>query len=137
MLLDRADGDLARMTGRTSPRGHVYDLISDAASNALIFLGLGAALRHGPFGLWSIPMGAVAGLAVAMILWAVMRVEEAEGARAAELGGIAGFDPDDAMLIVPVSIWLGGSTALLVAAAIGAPLFAGFFAWKFRRVLFG
>ncbi|MBM3565717.1 MAG: CDP-alcohol phosphatidyltransferase family protein [Alphaproteobacteria bacterium] len=136
MLLDRADGDLARLTGRTSPRGHIYDLISDAASNALIFVGLGFALRNGSFGLWAIPMGVAAGLSVAAILWAVMRVEDAQGARAAELGGIAGFDPDDAMLIVPVSIWLGGEAILLTAAAVGAPLFALLFLRKFRAVLF-
>ena len=38
MLLDRADGDLARMTGRTSPGGHTYDLFADAFCNALIFI---------------------------------------------------------------------------------------------------
>lgn len=135
VVLDRADGELARMTGKTSPFGHAYDLAADALCNALIFVALGIGLRESPFGLWAIPMGALAGLAVAAILWMVVRIEAKAGARAAELGGFAKFDPDDAMLVVPLAIWLGGATALLAAAAVGAPLFAAFFAWKFRAGL--
>ena len=33
MLLDRADGELARQTHRSSVVGHRYDLVSDCASN--------------------------------------------------------------------------------------------------------
>ena len=135
MILDRADGELARMTGKTSPFGHAYDLAADATCNALIFVALGMALRAGAFGAWAIPMGALAGLAVAAILWMVVRIEAAAGARAAELGGFAKFDPDDAMLVVPLAILLGGATVLLAAATVGAPLFAAFFAWKFRAGL--
>lgn len=136
MVLDRADGELARMTGKTSARGHAYDLIADAICNALIFVALGVGLHDGPFGNWAIPMGVVAGLSVVAILWMVVRIEAANGARAAELGGFAKFDPDDAMLLVPLAIWVDGSDVLLVAAAFGAPLFAAFFVWKFRSVLF-
>ena len=137
MVLDRADGELARMTGRTSPFGHAYDLIADATCNALIFMALGIGLRDSHFGIWAIPMGIAAGLAVAAILGMVVRIEAQAGARAAELGGFAKFDPDDAMLVVPLAIWFGGATLLLGAAAIGAPLFAMLFAWKFRAELFG
>jgi len=135
MLLDRADGDLARMTGRTSPGGHTYDLFADAFCNALIFVGLGIGLRESGFGLWAIPMGVLAGAAVATILMLVIRIENLQGARAAEIGGIFGFDPDDAMLAIPVSILLGWSEGLLVAASIGAPAFALFFIFLFRKTL--
>jgi len=97
MVLDRADGDLARLTGRTSPDGHVFDLISDSICNAIIFVGLGIGLRDGEYGLYSVLLGLLAGSAVATILWLVIRIEELEGAGSAELGSIAGFDPDDAM----------------------------------------
>jgi hypothetical protein len=40
-LLDRADGELARQTGKCSAVGHRFDLCSDYAANATIFLGLG------------------------------------------------------------------------------------------------
>lgn len=135
MLLDRADGDLARMTGRTSPGGHTYDLFADALCNALIFVGLGIGLRASEFGLWSIPMGILAGAAVATILMLVIRIEGLQGARAAEIGGIFGFDPDDAMLAIPIAVLLGWSEGLLVAATIGAPAFALFFLFLFRKLL--
>ncbi|MDH5749332.1 MAG: CDP-alcohol phosphatidyltransferase family protein [Rhodospirillales bacterium] len=127
ILMDRADGDLARLTGKTSPLGHTLDLISDASCNTLIFVGLGLGLRGGGYGLWAIAMGIVAGASVGVILWRVMQIEETQGARAAELGSYAGFDPDDAMLAVPLMILLGGSEPLLLAAFIGAPAFAVFF----------
>jgi phosphatidylglycerophosphate synthase len=137
MLLDRADGELARLTGKTSPGGHTYDLIADATSNALAFVGLGIGLSAGVLGGWAVPLGIVAGLAIAAVLWLVMRVEAAAGARAAELKGKGGFDPDDAMLVVPIAVWLGGALPLLVAAAIGAPAFALLFYAKFRGRLKG
>ena len=135
MLLDRADGELARASGKSSPWGHTYDLISDAVCNVAAFLGLGIGLRDGLFGLWAPAMGAVAGAAIAAILWLVMALERRHGARAGELGASAGFDPDDALLVVPVAVWLGFGDGLLAAAAIGAPAFAVFMFVRFRAAL--
>lgn len=135
MLMDRADGDLARLTGKTSPFGHRLDLITDALCNTLIFVGLGIGLRDGAYGSWAIPMGLLAGGAVALILFLVLRIEALEGARAAEIGNFHGIDPDDAIIAVPVALLLGWSEGLLVAASIGAPAFALFFVWLFRRKL--
>ncbi len=134
-FLDRADGELARLTGKTSHWGHTYDLVSDALSNALAFLGLGVGLRAASFGAWAPLMGLVAGLSIAAILWLVIRLETLHGERAAELGAAAGFDPDDALLVMPVLIWLGLSDWLLAAACLGAPAFAVFMAVKFRAGL--
>jgi len=133
MLLDRADGDYARLTGQTSRGGHIYDLVADALCNALIFAGLGIGLRGGQYGSQAILMGLIAGIAIGVILWLVIRIEQLEGARAAELGSFSGFDPDDAMIIVPLCIWANVMEGLLVAAAVGTPAFAIFFNWFFRR----
>lgn len=135
MLLDRADGELARIADKTSPWGHTYDLLSDGLSNMLVFIGIGIGLRHGAFGPWSVAMGIAAGSAVAFILWLVMRIESLEGARATEFDSIAGFDPDDAMLAIPLAALLGWTEPLLVAAGIGAPAFALFVLWRFRTQL--
>ena len=135
MVLDRADGDLARLSGQTSAAGHRYDLISDTVSNALILVGLGVGLRDGGYGLLAVPMGLMAGVAVAAILWMIMRIEELKGARGGELPTFAGFDADDAILIIPIGIWLGQSEILLALAAFGAPAFAVFFYWLSRSNL--
>ncbi|MSO55236.1 MAG: CDP-alcohol phosphatidyltransferase family protein [Rhodospirillales bacterium] len=130
-VLDRADGELARTTGRMSVPGHRFDLISDALCNMLILMGVGIGLRHGPFGDWAILMGIVAGISVVLILWLVVRVESREGARAAELPSVGGFDVDDSVLLIPVAMWVGYETPLLVASTVVSPVVAAFFVWRY------
>ena len=135
IAFDRIDGELARLTGKTSQWGHRYDLVSDAAVNMAIFIGIAFGVRHGTFGPWAIPMGLAAGLSVVLIQWKVMRIEAQTGEHnTAQLGSFAGFDADDAILVVPLVIWAGGSEPLLAAAAIVAPIFAVFFFLRFRAV---
>ncbi len=133
MILDRADGELARLSGKTSAWGHKYDLVSDSICNALAFIGLGVGLRDSAFGAWSVLMGIAAGLAISLILWLVLQLEDSYGERAGELPGAAGFDADDAMLLVPLAVWSGLAQGLLTAAAVGAPVFAFFLFQGFRR----
>lgn len=135
MFLDRADGELARQSGKTSPWGHKFDLVSDALCNALAFAGLGVGLARAGAGAWMIALGLLAGLAIAAILWLVMLVERQQGQGSAELQGAVGFDPDDAMLVVPLAVWIGGSEWLIIAAAVGAPVFAVAMFVKFRRAM--
>ncbi len=133
-ILDRADGELARLTGRSSPGGHLFDLVSDGVSNVAIFVGLGVGLRDGSFGTWAVVMGIAAGLAVGLSMWLVLRMEQTSDITTYDLGGFAGFDPDDALFLVPLALWLGWAEPLLVAALIGAPLFdLFFFLWLGRR----
>jgi archaetidylinositol phosphate synthase len=46
MLLDRADGELARQTGQTSLTGHRYDLAADGIASIATFVGLGIGLAY-------------------------------------------------------------------------------------------
>src|SRR3954465_9073636 len=41
-FLDHTDGELARISGKTSRIGHVYDLASDTVVTILLFLATGA-----------------------------------------------------------------------------------------------
>ena len=58
-VIDGADGDLARMTGRTSPRGEMIDGLCDYSSHFVLYLMLGAFLAAGmgPWG-WAIAWSA-------------------------------------------------------------------------------
>ena len=40
-FLDHTDGELARMSGKSSRLGHLYDLASDAAVTILLFMAIG------------------------------------------------------------------------------------------------
>lgn len=132
-LLDRADGDLARIRGETSAWGHRFDLCSDYTANILVFMGIGFGLQDGPLGPAAIAMGALAGSAIGLIFWLVRHVEQVDGAAAFPTAG--GFDPDDAMIAIPIAIWLDGETYILAAAAIGAPAFLVWSLWRFRKAL--
>lgn len=58
-VVDGADGDLARLTGRSSPRGELVDGICDYASHVVLYLILGALLQNaiGPIA-WLFAVGA-------------------------------------------------------------------------------
>jgi len=138
-LLDRADGELARLAGISSRGGHLYDLASDAVVNAAVFAGIGIGLRGGALGDWAVAMGLAAGVGVGTIFLIVARMEllarPAIGLK--PFAGKGGFDPDDALILIGPIAWFGLLSPLLVAAALGAPLFAlGCFV-AFRRRLFG
>ena len=130
-FLDRADGELARISGRTSKRGHVYDLASDVASNVMAFAGIGIGLSHGPLGAGALAMGLLAAAAVGAIFWIVTAMD---GGNGEAFPGAGGFDPDDALFIVGPMAWLGLLEPLLYAAAIGAPLFLVFAFWRYRGI---
>jgi phosphatidylserine synthase len=136
-VLDRADGELARLSGKTSRGGHTYDIASDGIANAFLFFGIGIGLRDSVLGQWSILMGVVAGIAVAATLLMVIRIEALKGPRAAELPSAGGFDADDVILLVPVAIVAGLEVPMLVAAAVIAPIFTGAFLWHYRWCLAG
>jgi phosphatidylglycerophosphate synthase len=131
-LLDRADGELARSSGKTSLGGHRFDLYADYSANILVFLGMGVGMQ-GALGSGAVALGAVAGAAIGAIFWVVSRVERVEGA--AGFPSAKGFDPDDGMIFIPLAIWLGAEVYVLAAAAIGAPAFLAWTMWRFRRSL--
>ena len=74
-FLDRADGELARQSGKSSPWGHRYDLVTDALSNILIFLGIGIGLRDSQLGYGAIALGLLAGGGIVAMLWLMSKVE--------------------------------------------------------------
>lgn len=132
-LLDRADGELARQSGKSSILGHRLDLLADYSANVLVFLGMGLGLSDGDMGWSAIMLGLIAGFAIIAIFGLVSRIEHIDGVGAAAFPTAIGFDPDDAMLIVPLSIWSGAEAVILTAASIGAPAFLAWTCWRFRK----
>ena len=78
-FLDHTDGELARLSGKTSRLGHWYDLLSDAAVTILLFVGIGVGVgTQAARLLGAAPwlLGVCAGAAVALIFYLRMRIEE-------------------------------------------------------------
>jgi archaetidylinositol phosphate synthase len=136
-FLDHTDGELARISGKTSRIGHIYDLASDAVVTVLLFLaiGIGVGTHSGP--LLQLPpafLGLLAGSAIALIFYLRMRIEASAGKAGSQQGSIAGFETEDVLYLLPLVTLFGGLTNFLLAAAIGAPLFAAWVVIDYWRV---
>ena len=110
-------------------------LVSDSASDALAFIGLGIGLRAEVFDGWAPLMGLVAGLAIATTFWMIARLQELRGQHAGEFGATTGFGPDGARLLLPVVVWVGLPDWPLTPACPDAPAFALFMGVKCRTDL--
>jgi len=131
-LLDHADGELARMSGRSSTFGHYYDLIADALVLSVLFVGIGVGLsaeRPGP----ALQLGLVAGGAVLLIVLVRLEVERRLGKAATRQPNLLGFELQDLMYLLGPVTWLGGLEGFLLLAAVGAPLYALSVLWSFGR----
>jgi phosphatidylglycerophosphate synthase len=135
--LDHADGELARLTGRTTSFGHYYDLAAGGAVLVLLFVGIGVGVRHGTLGTWSIGLGIAAGLVTAVIFAVRMELERRAGKAATRQPNVLGFEVEDAMYLVGPITWLGLLQPFLVLAGIGAPLFMSLVLWQCHRLLAG
>lgn len=123
MLLDRADGELARQTARTSLNGHRYDLASDCIATVAAFLGLGVGLVSavGPLSAW---LGLLAGMGVCALFFQLNVLKTVPVCSCELFDGRITVDPDDAMVAAPVLIWCGLTWPMLIAAGVVTPFIA-------------
>jgi archaetidylinositol phosphate synthase len=133
--LDHADGELARITDRTSSFGHYYDLAAGGAVLVALFVGMGIGARRGTLGASSIGLGIAAGLATALIFVLRMELERRAGKAAVRQPNLLGFEMEDLMYLVGPVTWLGLLQPFLLLAGIGTPVFALLVLWQCRRVL--
>ena len=80
-------------------------------------------------------LGAVAGAAIALIFFLRMRIEEMGGKAASRQGSIGGFETEDILYLLPLVTLSNGVMPFLIAASIGAPLFAAWVVIDYRRVV--
>jgi phosphatidylglycerophosphate synthase len=138
-FLDHTDGELARITGKSSRIGHLYDLASDAVVTVLLFVAMGAGLAAGRgllLGLPPVVPGAAAGVAIALIFWLRMQIEALAGKAANRQASMGGFETEDVLYLLPLVTLCNGVLPFLVAASIGAPLFALWVIYDYRRQVF-
>jgi archaetidylinositol phosphate synthase len=137
-FLDHTDGELARMSGKTSRFGHLYDLWSDAVVTILLFiaLGVGIAAKPGmdmPFS--PVALGFAAGIAIALIFFLRMRIEEMHGKTATRQASLGGFETEDVLYLFPLATLSNALVPMLLVAAICAPLYAMWVTVDYQRML--
>ena len=136
-FLDHTDGELARLSGKTSRIGHLYDLASDAVVTVLLFVAMGAgiAVKRGLLmGVAPIVLGTAAGVAIALIFWLRMQIEELGGKAASQQASMGGFETEDVLYLLPLVTLCNGLAPFVEAASIGAPLFAIWVIFDYRRL---
>jgi putative membrane protein len=116
-LLDRGDGEFARMTRRCTEQGRVLDYWGDVAINALIFFAIGINLRHHALGEWAVLIGAVAALAIGIAGVLAEALELRLGHKT--VPSRHGFDFDDILFVLVPILWLGYLMPLLIGAFVG------------------
>jgi archaetidylinositol phosphate synthase len=137
-FLDHADGELARISGKTSRIGHIYDLASDALVTVALFVAIGMGVNakmSAPLPLPPQLQGLAAGVAIATIFYLRMRIEALGGKTASRQASMGGFETEDVLYLLPLVTLFDGLGPFLTAAAIGAPLFAAWVVIDYRRML--
>ncbi len=142
---DHIDGELARLTGRTSALGHTLDYIVGSANYTMLFTGIGIGLGGGlanalggSLGIgvpahWYYVLGIAAGLANPVIVSLRMTMDKRFGAEAVEHPTAGGFEIEDFMYLIGPATWLGGLVYFFVAYGLGT---LGYLAWtviEYRR----
>jgi phosphatidylglycerophosphate synthase len=133
-ILDHADGELARLTGKVSVFGHRYDRAADLIVKLALFAGMGASLRHGPLQHWGIPLGVLGGASLVAIFVLRGAIVRRRGIGAFKQPVAGGFELEDILYAIAPLTWIGWLGPFLVCTAIGTPLFALWCGWRLWRL---
>ena len=134
-FLDRADGELARISGKTTEWGHKFDYYCDTFITALFFISIGINLRDNLPGYWSISLGICAALGVIFTeIYAEIIDQKKQSTGEKAYPGIMGFDFDDILYLFAPIVWLNWHLPFLIGASIGAPAFAVFTWYSSKKI---
>jgi archaetidylinositol phosphate synthase len=127
-FLDHTDGELARMSGKTSRFGHLYDLASDAAVTIFVFIAMG-------IGVGMAGLGLLSGTAIALIFYLRLRIEDRVGKAGTQQATFVGFETEDVLYLAPLVTLCNGMTTFLTVAAVCAPIYAIWVIIEYRRAV--
>ena len=134
-FLDRTDGELARLSGKTSAWGHKFDMFCDSATTSLFFVAGGIGLRDTELGHWAIFMGIAGGLGVLAAEYYAEQIDKRnDDPDDRAYPGFAGFDFDDILYLFAVIAWFDWFMPIVIGASIGAPAFAFLTWYKWQKL---
>lgn len=134
-FMDRADGELARVSGKHSAWGHKFDMFCDSAITSLFFVSGGIGLRFTELGNWGIVMGIAGGLGVLGAEYFAEQIDKRnDDPDDRAYPGIGGFDFDDVLYLFAAIAWLDWFMPFVVAASVGAPAFALLTLYRWRKL---
>lgn len=131
--MDHLDGEVARMSNRTSTFGHYFDHAAAMTTYVATFVGAGYGLRAAWLGGTGVYFGAAAGCSIAAIFSVRMWLELRHGHASVRQKVRGGFEIEDTLYVLGPVTWLGGLPYFIAAAGVGAPLFLLYVVWDARR----
>jgi phosphatidylglycerophosphate synthase len=120
-LLDHADGELARLAGKSTAFGRTYDRLSDLAVRLASFCGLGIGASGGWLGVWPAVAGLSAGVALVAIFSMRSALSRRRGSVALQQPSVAGYDLEDVLYVIGPIAWWGLAGPCVILAGIGTP----------------
>lgn len=133
LFIDQADGELARLTGKTTRLGQYFDSLAGVACYAALFIGMGVSLSAGPLGRAALALGLAAGLANLVIAALRTAMRRRFGTAAVAHPGRGGFEIEDAMYLIGPVTWLGGLAYFFLAFGLGTFGYLAWIVWEFYR----
>jgi phosphatidylglycerophosphate synthase len=123
-VLDRADGELARMGDLRSESGKILDYYSDMILDAGWFLAAGIGLRHGGLGQIAELLGLLCCVSLVLSIVYAELFERLSPPGVKAWYGVRRFHPDDALFLLAPLSWLGWVAPVLIVASVCTPVIA-------------
>lgn len=131
-FLDHTDGELARLAGKSSSFGQLFDSSVNATNYTMLFISIGIGLSSGSLGNWALLLGFAAGLSNPIILFLRIRTEKRHGSKAVAHPRYAGVEIEDMVYLIGPITWFGGLEYFFLAYGIGS---FGYFLWTIWEAL--
>ncbi len=125
-FMDHFDGELARMTGKTSLLGYYLDYATGALSYGGLFIGIGIGARETFLGEWAIILGMAAAGSAVLSMFLNLRIDrqsQFEEGEAIGYPGFAGFELEDGIYLIGPITWAGYLTPFFALSAAGAVVY--------------
>jgi len=132
-FIDHADGELARLTGRSSRAGYYYDYVAGALSSVALFGGIGVGYADGPLGGWALALGVAASVAALAGLGFGLATDARRGSEEAPYPQWGPFELEDGIYLIGPITWLGGLAGFFVLGALGQIIFSAFRLGELQR----
>jgi archaetidylinositol phosphate synthase len=132
VFVDHMDGELARMSGKTSVFGHYLDYLVGAANYTFLFCALGLAVYRDAgieFALW---LGTAAGLSNLVIVSLRICMERRFGAEAVAHPRTNGMEIEDFIYLIGPITWFGGLNYFFWVYGLGT---LGYLGWTIFELL--
>ncbi len=136
-FMDHFDGELARMTGKTSRLGYYLDYAVGALSYGGLFLGIGIGARESFLGGWAIVLGLAAAGGAVFSMFLNLRIDKQSHLEEGDTVGyprFAGFELEDGIYLIGPITWAEFLTPFFVLSAAGAVVYT---LWTLSVVLRG